>query len=114
MDFTLTGGTVLGADANLTDNTATTVYGPAKSSTTVLSVVCCETGGATPNLTIAKTNGVRTIYYRNAKAMTARETVVYDTPIFLRVGWSLKVTSSNASGLVDVEAIYLDPNKLIA
>jgi hypothetical protein len=114
MTYNVSGGAILGADENLTTSAATTVLGPAKSNTIVLSVVCCETGGATPNLTIAKTNGVRTIHYRNAKAMTARETVVFETPIFLRAGWSLKVTSSNASGLVDVDVTYLDPNKLSA
>ena len=114
MTYNVSGGSILGADANLTDNTATTILGPVASNTIVLSVVCTETGGATPNLSIFKTNGVRTIYYRNAKAMTARETVVFETPIFLRVGWSLKVTSSNASGLVDVDLTYLDPNKLRA
>ena len=114
MTYNITGGTILGADANLTDNAATTVFGPVKSNTIVLSVVCTETGGATPNLTVAKTNGVRTIHYRNAKAMTARETVLFETPIQLRVGWYLQVTSSNASGQVDVDVTYLDPNKLSA
>lgn len=112
MTYNVTGGTILGADANLSDNAATTILGPAKSNTIVLSVVCTETGGATPDLTVAKTNGVRTIRYRNAKAMTARETVLFETPIQLRVGWYLQVTSSNASGEVDVDVTYLDPNKL--
>lgn len=114
MTYNVSGGAILGNDANLTDDTATTVLGPAKSNTVVLSIVCCETGGDTPNLTIAKTNGTRTVHYRNAKAMTAKETVLYDTPIHLRAGWSLQVTSSNASGEVDVDVTYLDPNKLSA
>lgn len=113
MTYNVSGGAVLGVDKNLTDNTATTLLA-ATSNTVVLSIVCTEIGGVTPNLSILKTNGTRTVYYRNAKAMTAKETVLYDTPIFLRAGWSLKVTSSNASGLVDVDVTYLDPNKLSA
>lgn len=107
MTYTLDIGETLRADVSLTDNTPTTVLGPVKSNTVVSSVVCCETGGDTPNLTIAKTNGTRTIHYRNAKAMTELETVIYDTLIFLRAGWSLTVTSSNASGDVDVDVAYI-------
>ena len=106
MAYAINIGHIHRADASLTDNTATTVLGPVKSNTIVVSVVCCETGGATPNLTITKTNGTRTIHYRNAKPMTASEAVLYDTPIHLRAGWSLQVTSSNASGEVDVDVTY--------
>jgi len=113
MTYNISGGAILGEATKLTANTATTVLGPNPTSAVILSVVCTEIGNVTPNLTIAKVNaaGTVTIYYRFQKAMTAKETVVFETPIVLKTGWKLQVTSSTATGLVDVDVSYLAPDK---
>lgn len=113
MTFNISGGALLPQETKLTSNAVTDVYGPAQTSTVILSVVCTEIGGVTPNLTIAKVNraGTVTIYYRFQKPMLAKETVIYETPIVVKSGWKLQVTSSTASGLVDVDVTYLAPDK---
>jgi len=113
MTYNISGGAILSQATNITGNTAVDVYGPAPTSTVILAVVCTETGNVTPNLTIAKVNaaGTVTINYRFQKAMLAKETVVFDTPIVLKTGWKLRVTSSTATGLVDVDVSYLAPDK---
>lgn len=111
MTYNISGGAILSQATKLTANTATNVLGPNPTSAVILSVVCTEIGNVTPNLTIAKTNGTTTIYYRFQKAMAAKETVIFDTPIVLKTNWTLQVTSSTASGLVDVDVSYLAPDK---
>ena len=111
MTYNISGGALLPAETKLTDNALTDVLGPFLTSTVVLSIVCTEIGNTTPNLTIAKNKGATTIYYRFAKAMTAKETVTFEVPIVLKTGWTLQVQSSNASGQVDVDVSYLAPDK---
>ncbi|MFD1945067.1 hypothetical protein [Paradevosia shaoguanensis] len=111
MSYNVLGGALQTAPVKLTDSNPTTVLAADRAGTTVLSVICTETAGSTPNLTIAKTDGTTTIYYRNAKAMTAKETVVFETVIVLKNQWSLQITSSSPAGGVDVDVTYLAPDR---
>lgn len=91
----------------LTDNTATTCF-TAEGKTTILGIACTEWGGDTPNLTIARvTPAPVTHYLRNALAMTAKQRVTIDEVFVLNKGDTIKVTSSDASGEVDVMVTYL-------
>lgn len=105
MTFFVTGGGYLTEYVKLTGNTATTVL-DVPQSVTVASVICTETGGATPNLTIDVHDGTSSYHLRNAAAMTAKQTVTYAEPFTIPNGWVLRVTSSNASGQVDVFVNY--------
>lgn len=109
MSYVLAGGTLLSRSTKLTTTSSTEVF-PEGKRTTIVRVICSEINGGTPNLTLLKTDGTTTIYYRNALAMTARQTFILEGPIILQSGWSLKATSSQASGLVDVDVIYLAPD----
>jgi hypothetical protein len=109
MSFNITGGAIVTEDTKLTDDTATVVLSKPKR-TTVLSVVCTEIGGNTPNLTIEKYDGSASVYLRNALAMTAKQTFVFNEPFVLGQNQALRVTSSHASGLVDVLVNYLNPD----
>lgn len=90
----------------LSGNTATSVFAPTRK-TTVASVVVTPTSG-TPNLTILKTDGTTTMYYRTAVTMTAGTAFVFDTPIVLDADWILKVQSSSGSGDMTVDVSYLE------
>lgn len=71
---------------------------------------CTEIDGSTPNLTIdiLKPDGT-VVYLRNAKAMTAKETVIFNEGILLLPGWKLRVTASVADQ-IDVAGIQLIDN----
>lgn len=70
-----------------------------------------ENNGGTPTLTVAITDGTTTLYLGNttgtmttwkAKAVTANQSVLFDGGYSIPVGWKLQVTSSDASGHMDV------------
>lgn len=102
-------GVLASTPTKLTDATATTVLDTSKR-TTVLSIICTEWGGNTPNLTIDLYDGTTTIYLRNALAMTAKQTFVFNDEFVLAQNQVLRVTSSDASGEVDVLVNYLNPD----
>lgn len=95
----------------LTGSSATEVYPKSgdtnKSQTLIASIVCCMNGAVTPNLTIAIDDGTNTYNLRRALAMTAGTAVIWDEPFTLPQNWTIKVTSSDASGQVDVLVNYL-------
>lgn len=71
---------------------------------------CTEIAGATPNLTIDILKPDATVVYlRNAKAMTAKETVIFSEGILLLPGWQLRITGG-AANQIDVAGISLIDN----
>jgi len=108
MSFNINGGSVVTTRVKLTDSTATTIF-TAKSRTTVLSVTATENNGGTPNLTIDIYDGTTAYYLRKATAMTAGTAYTYSEPFELPVGWSIRATSSDASGHVDAHVSYINP-----
>lgn len=70
-----------------------------------------ENNGGTPNLTVVLTDGTTTVYLIgegaawNAKAMTAKQGILFDDGYVVPAGWSIKVTSSDASGHMDITGV---------
>lgn len=91
----------------LSDSNATTCF-EADSKTTIVSIACTESGGNTPNLTVSRVTTAPVTHAVHYKAtMTARSTELVDRLLVLDKGDTIKVTSSNAGGAVDVEVTYL-------
>lgn len=110
MSVTIGATSILTSYVKLTNNTATDVLPDVSQAVVVLSIACHEIGGNTPNLTIEvyDPKAPATSYYRrNAVAMAARQIVETDLPFTVPNGWELRVTSSHASGLVDVWVSYV-------
>lgn len=111
--FQLTGGAADKIRQKLTTTSATVVAGSATLQTTVVWLQCTEIAGNTPNLTIevydAKTS--TSYYLRNAKAMTAKESVLFEAGIVLSPNEFLRVTAS-AANQVDVVGLSLINNSL--
>jgi len=107
----LLGGAMDTIDTKITGNTAVAVYTATKR-TVITSLVITENFGSTPNLTVDRYDTANTTayYLRNAQAVTAKQTVVFDEPMVLKPGWSLRVTSSDAAGKFDVMVTYLMPD----
>lgn len=101
-------GAQISETATISGNTVTTVFTAVKRTTIVAICVCPTTG--TPNLSISRYNGTTRIYRRKAVAMTAGTAFVYDTPFSLNPGDLLEVTSSSATGDMDVEVTYVTPD----
>lgn len=108
MSFTLTGGSILTKAAKLTTTDATALY-TADKRTTILSIICAEIAGSTPNLTIELYDGLSSYYLRNAKAMVAKEAVIFNEPFVLNVGWALRITAG-AANQIDAFVSYLSPD----
>lgn len=98
-------------DGRLTANTATTIF-TAKGATWIRSITATERNGGTPTLTIDKYDVANTTAYhiRRAVAMTAGAQVVYNEPFLLPLGWTLRLTSNDASGNVDWSVTYDGPS----
>jgi hypothetical protein len=105
----LLGGAMDTVDLKITGNTALTVF-TAKKRTVITSIICTENNGGTPNLTIARWDGTNTYFIRNALAVTAKQSVIFNEPMVLKAGWELRVTSSDAAGHFDVMVTYLLPD----
>lgn len=76
----------------------------------IASVEITEVSGGTPLLTLVcyDSDNALTYYKRNALAMTAKQTVVFDEPFVLLKGWELRVTVS--TGTCSVLVNYFSPN----
>lgn len=107
----LLGGALHTIDFKITGNTATAVF-TARSRTVITSLVITENNGSTPNLTVDRYDTANTTayYLRNALAVTAKQTVIFDEPMVLQTGWSIRVTSSDASGRFDGTMTYIFPD----
>lgn len=106
MSFTLPVGSIITEKVKLTDNSATTLVEADNGRITILSIEATETQGGTPTLTLDVTDGTTTWFKRNASAMVAKETVAYDSIFVLDNGETLRATSSDASGDIDVFVTY--------
>lgn len=106
MTFTLPVGAIITEKVKLTDDSATTLVEADKSRITILTIEATETQGGTPTLTLDVTDGTTTWFKRSAAALTARQTVVYDTLFVLNNGETLRATSSDGSGDIDIFVTY--------
>ncbi len=97
-------------DGRLTTNSATAIF-TATGATWIRSITAAERSGATPTLSIEKYDPVNAVsyYMRFAVSMTAGSLVVYNEPFSLPLGWQIRMTSGNASGLVDWSITYEAP-----
>ena len=109
MSFNITGGGILSKATKLTATTPTDIL-DAPGRTTVLSIICTEIAAATPALTLALFDGTTTYYLRNALAMTARQTFIFNEPLVLNAGWKLRATAG-AANQIDVLVNYLNADK---
>lgn len=110
MSQTLSSAASLTEIAKLTGNTATAIYTADRGATRINSITACENSGATPSLTLEAYDGTSSYYIRRVVALVAGVQVVYSTPFTLPHNWSIRATSSNASGLIDVFVDYEDPS----
>jgi hypothetical protein len=109
MSFNITGGGILTNATKLTTTNATDVLAPT-SRTTVLSIICTEIAGSTPTLTLALYDATTTYYLRNALAMTAKQTFIFNEPLVLNANWKLQATAGTANQ-IDVVVNYLNADK---
>lgn len=96
-------GPILSDDpVRLTGNTATIVF-TATGATSIASIICTPTSG-TPNLTIEIFNaaGSSIMTLRKAVATTAGTPVIFNEVFTISPGQTIRVTSSAASGDMDV------------
>lgn len=98
-------GAILPQNTTITNNTVTTVLSLARLATMV-SITVTPTSG-TPSLSISIYDGTTRRYLRKAVAMTAGTAFVYDTPQGLGRKDVVEVTSSSATGDMDVFVNYL-------
>lgn len=108
MSFTLTGGSILTKPTILTTTNATALYSATKR-TVILSVIAAEVAGATPTLTLDLFDGTTAYRLRNALAMTARQTFIFNEPITINSGWSLRATAS-AADQIECFATFMSPD----
>jgi hypothetical protein len=108
MSFTLTGGSILTKPTKLTATTATVLYA-AEKRTVILSIIAVEVAGATPALTLDLFDGTTAYRLRNAFAMAAKETFIFNEPITLNSGWSLRATAS-AADQIECFATFMSPD----
>jgi len=110
MSFTLTGGSILTKATKLTTTSATVLYGGSGiKRTVILSVIATEIAGATPTLTLELFDGTTSYYLRNALAMTAKQTLIFNEPLALQSGWSLRATAGTANQ-IDCFVTYMSPD----
>lgn len=107
--FSYPGSTIEGVGYKLTTTNPTVIAGNATAAMQVPWFACTEITGATPNLTIELFDGTTSFYLRNAKAMTAKESVIFDSGIWLNPGTFLRITGSVANQ-VDVVVMRSLPN----
>lgn len=110
MSFTLTGGSILTKPTKLSTTSATVLYLASKR-TVILSVFAVEVAAATPALTLDVYDDANTVAYRlrNALAMTAKQTFIFNEPFALQSGWSLRATAS-AADQIECFVTYMSPD----
>lgn len=111
-DFSVLAG--LSEYGKITGNSATTIYTADKGTTRVRSIVCCENSGSTPTLTLEINDGTNSYYKRKAVAMTAGTETIFNEPFYVPQGWTVKITSSDASGKIDWCLTYDAPSRAAA
>ena len=111
MSYFITGSNLLTAYFNTAGTGVNDVTPSVQGRAVVIaSIEVTEVSGGTPNVTIAiydpKTPA--TYYKRNALAVTAKSTTVYNEPFTLPNNWELRVTVS--SGICSVLVNYFNPS----
>lgn len=111
--FQFVGGAADKIRQKLTTTGATAVAGSADYMTSVVWFACTEITGGTPTLTIEVYDASTTTsyYLRNAKAVTAKETVFFEAGIVLNPNEFLRITAS-AANQIDVVGLSLLNNAL--
>jgi hypothetical protein len=107
--FSYPGSTVENFGYKLTGTSPVVIAGNATAAMQVPWFACTEITGGTPNLTIELYDGTTSFYLRNAKAMTAKETVLIDYGLWLNPGTFLRITASVANQ-IDVVGLRSLPN----
>lgn len=108
MSFNINGGSIVTTRVKMTSNAATPLF-LARSRTTILSIIATENNGGTPNLTLDVFDGTNSYALRHAVAMVAGTAAIFNEPFELPSGWSIRATSSDASGHVDAHVSYINP-----
>lgn len=98
-------GAILSQNTTISTNGITTVLSLGRLAT-LASVVVCPTSG-TPSLSISIYDGTTRRYLRKAVAMTAGTPYIFETPQGLNRKDVVEVTSSSATGDMDVFVSYL-------
>lgn len=106
MTIAITGG-LISEWAKVSGNTATTVF-TANRKTLIVSIAVTPTSG-TPSLTIARYDGTSRYNRRTAVAMTAGTAYVDENPFVLDNEDTIEITSSSATGDMDVCVTYVSP-----
>lgn len=111
--FQLAGGVADKIRQKLTATTPTVVAGSADNQTGVVWLACTEITGGTPNLSIEVYDAsTSTSYYlRYQKAMTARETFIFEAGLLLNPNEFLRVTAGTVNQ-IDVVGMALMGNAL--
>lgn len=93
----------------LSDDSATTLYAATSGATRIVSIVATENSGSTPDIVVDIFDGTNA-YRRFSATLLVGEIAVDDTEFILPQNWSLRATSSDASGLIDVQVTYEEPS----
>jgi hypothetical protein len=97
----------------ITSSTVTDIVDATSQVARVVWLAVGENNGGTPNLTVEIYDATTSFYLTsggslwNAKAMTAKQGVLFDDGYVIPIGSKLRVTSSDASGRMDVTGIYI-------
>lgn len=95
---------VVTEDGTLDDNAATVIF--TATGATYIRVIAAEKNAAgSHTVTVDKYNGSAAKVVR----FTAALPLTYDTPFLLPPGWSIRLTSSDASGKIDWSITYDPP-----
>jgi hypothetical protein len=98
-------GGAITEDGRLTGNTATTIF-TATGATWIRSITASDNAAGSPTVTIDKYDGT------NARVikLTAAVPLIFNEPFLLPLGWLIRMTSSNAGGLIDWSITYDGPS----
>lgn len=107
--FSYPGSTVEDFGVKLIGTSPVAIAGNATAAMQVPWFACTEITGGTPNLTVEIFDGTTSFYLRNAKAMVAKETYIFDSGIWLNPGTFLRVTAS-VGNQIDVVGLRSLPN----
>lgn len=108
MSFTLTGGSILTKATKLTVATPVTLYAASKR-TVIVSIIATEIAGSGPTLTLELWDGTTSYYLRNALALTAKQSLVFNEPFAIQSGWELRATAGTANQ-IDCLVTYMSPD----
>ena len=111
--FNFQGGAADPIIKKITANTVTDIVDATLGAVRVPWFAVGENNGGTPNLTVEIYDGTTSFYLTaasllwNARAMTAKQGVLFDAGYVIPLGSKLRVTSSDASGRMDVTGVTI-------